>query len=145
MNDYISREAASADSDRNMIKTPFARIVVGGTPEKPCYNIWYFDPADGEYHIGFGSYSLDNVFNWLAEEFEVTESTTDVEPVRHGNWNIRLADEMTLCLECSICGRKVDNIDLHNLLEAGKYGEACRRYPYCHCGAKMELEDDHEN
>jgi hypothetical protein len=65
----------------------------------------------------------------------------DVEPVRHGNWNIRLADEMTLCLECSICRRKVDNIDLHHLLEAGEYGEACRRYPYCHCGAKMVLED----
>lgn len=60
----------------------------------------------------------------------------DVEPVRHGNWNIRLADEITLCLECSECGRKVDNIDLHYLLEAGEYGEACRRYPYCHCGAK---------
>ena len=67
--------------------------------------------------------------------------TADVEPVRHGNWKIRLADEMTLCLECSICGRKVDNIDLHHLLEAGEYGEACRRYPYCHCGAKMVLED----
>lgn len=66
----------------------------------------------------------------------------DVEPVRHGKWNIRLADEMTLCLECSECGRKVDNIDLHYLLEAGEYGEACRRYPYCHCGAKMELEDE---
>lgn len=72
--------------------------------------------------------------------------TADVEPVRNGNWNIRLADEMTLCLECSICGRKVDNIDLHNLLEAGEYGEACRRYPYCHCGAKMDLEDEnHDN
>lgn len=110
MNDYISREAASADSDRNKIKTPFARIVVGGTPEKPCYNIWYFDPADGEYHIGFGSYSLDNVFNWLAEEFEVTESTTDVEPVRHGKWNIRAPRRSALCLVCSACGRKVDNI-----------------------------------
>lgn len=21
---------------------------------------------------------------------------------------------------------------------AGEYGEACRRYPYCHCGAKMQ-------
>ena len=67
--------------------------------------------------------------------------TADVEPVRHGNWNIRLADELTLCLECSMCGRRVDNIDLHHLLEAGEYGEACRRYPYCHCGAKMDLED----
>lgn len=62
----------------------------------------------------------------------------DVEPVRHGNWNIRLADEMTLCLECSVCGRRVDNIDLHCLLEAGGYVEAFRKYPYCHCGAKMQ-------
>lgn len=62
----------------------------------------------------------------------------DLEPARHGNWNIWLADEITICLECSICGRKVDNIDLHYLLEAGEYGEACRRYPYCHCGAKMQ-------
>lgn len=69
---------------------------------------------------------------------------TDVEPVRYGKWNIRLADEMTLCLECSVCGRRVDNIDLHYLLEAGEYGEACRRYPYCHCGAKMNLEDSHD-
>lgn len=71
--------------------------------------------------------------------------TADVEPVRHGNWNIRLADEMTLCLECSVCGRKVDNIDLHYLLEAGEYGEACRRYPYCHCGAKMCLEGENND
>lgn len=84
---------------------------------------------------------------WLADRiaFEIEEiPAADVEPVRRGNWNIRLADEMTLCLECSICGRKIDNIDLHHLLEAGEYGEACQRYPYCHCGATMDLEGDHE-
>ena len=68
----------------------------------------------------------------------------NVEPVLRGNWNIRLADESTLCLECSVCGRKVGNIDLHHLLEAGEYGEACRRYPYCHCGSKMDLEDEND-
>ena len=66
----------------------------------------------------------------------------DVEPVRHGKWNIRVSDERTLCLECSVCGRKVDNFNLHRLLISGEYGEACRRYPYCHCGAKMCLEED---
>lgn len=73
MSNYIGREAASADECKHKIKTPFARIVVEGIPEKPYYNIWYFNPADGECHIGFGSYCLDNVFNWLAEEFEITE------------------------------------------------------------------------
>lgn len=62
----------------------------------------------------------------------------DVEPVRQGNWNIRVSGERTLCLECSECGRKVDNINLHRLLIFGEYGEACRSYPYCHCGAKMQ-------
>lgn len=66
----------------------------------------------------------------------------DVEPVRRGKWNIRVSDERTLCLECSVCGRKVDNFNLHRLLIFGEYGEACRRYPYCHCGAKMDLEDN---
>ncbi len=87
-------------------------------------------------------YNADERCSAVVSDFEAIPAA-DVEPVRHGKWNIRLADEMTLCLECSVCGRKVDNIDLHNLLEAGEYGEACRRYPYCHCGAKMDLEDDH--
>lgn len=69
----------------------------------------------------------------------------DVEPVRRGKWNIRVSDERTLCLECSVCGRKVDNFNLHRLLIFREYGEACRRYPYCHCGAKMDLEGNDEN
>lgn len=69
----------------------------------------------------------------------------DVEQVRRGKWNIRLADEITLCLECSACGRRVVDIDLHHLLEAGEYSDACRRYPYCHCGAKMVLEGENND
>lgn len=91
MSDYISREAASANDCKNKIKTPFAKIIVGGTLEKPYYDILYFDPADGECHIGFGSYCLANVFNWLAEEFEITEPAADVEPVR--NVQIREGEE----------------------------------------------------
>lgn len=69
----------------------------------------------------------------------------DVEPVRYGKWNIRVSNERTLCLECSVCGRRVDNFNLHRLLIFGEYGEACRRYPYCHCGAKMDLEDENND
>ena len=57
------------------IKTNFARIIVGGKAEKPYYDILYFDPADGKYHIGFGSYYLEYVFKWLSEEFEIVENT----------------------------------------------------------------------
>lgn len=141
MSDCTSLEAASADERKHKIKTQFARIVVGGTPEKPYYNIWYFDPMDGKCHVGFSSYRLDNAFNWLAEEFEATEPCDDVEPVRRGKWNVRHPRRSALCLVCSVCGRKVDNDALGILLEFGEYGVVRYLYPYCHCGAKMELED----
>ena len=77
--DYPKPYTASADEHKHKIKTSFARIIVEGTPAKPYYNIEYFDPTDKEYHIGFGSYYLDNVFNWFAKEFEITESHTDTD------------------------------------------------------------------
>lgn len=77
----------------------------------------------------------------VVSDFE-TIPAADVAPVRHARWNIRLANESTLCLECSVCGHRV--VDLHYQLEAGEYGEVCRRYPYCHCGAKMDLEVEND-
>lgn len=132
MSDDISREAASADERKHKIKTPFARIVVGGTPEKPCYNIWYFDPADGKCHIGFGSYCRDNVFRWLAEEFEITEPAADAEPVRHGAWYPCFEDwrQQQEGNKCSVCGFEY-------------YGTGIRSFHYCpNCGSKMDLEDE---
>ena len=64
---------AAEKKDEHKIKTPYARIYVSGTPEKPYYGITYFDLTDGEMHSGFGSYSLDFVFKWLEEEFEIAK------------------------------------------------------------------------
>ena len=89
-------------------------------------------------------YNADERCSAVVYDFEEIPAA-DVEPVRRGKWNIRLADEITLCLECSACGRRVVDIDLHHLLEAGEYSEACRRYPYCHCGAKMVLEGENND
>lgn len=131
MSDYISREAASANDCKHKIKTPFAKIIVGGTPEKPYYDILYFDPVDGKCHIGFGSYHLDYVFQWIAEEFEVTEPCDDVEPVRHGRWGI-VEDEYGGYVKCSVCGD-----------EFTSWEGDCAITRYCpSCGAKMDLEDD---
>jgi hypothetical protein len=55
------------------IKTHFAKIIVGGTVDKPYYSILYFDPKDREFHIGYSSYILAYVFLWLHEYFEVEE------------------------------------------------------------------------
>lgn len=65
-------------SETTKIKTHFAKIIVGGTAEKPCFNILYFDPTDREYHIGFGSFCLEYVFKWLSEEFEIVDDAVDV-------------------------------------------------------------------
>lgn len=58
----------------------------------------------------------------------------DVEPVRHGEW--RLVRRMAACgeYECSVCGR-IETFGCFNKPENN---------PYCHCGAKMDLEGDHE-
>ena len=133
MSDYISREAASADEYKHKIKTPFAKIIVGGTPEKPCYDILYFDPTDGKCHIGFGSYRLDYVFRWLAEEFEVTEPAADVEPVRRGRWVRPHWRNSSYCCDCSECGGEA----MHREYQWNKKGI----YPICpNCGSKMDLE-----
>lgn len=144
MSDYISREAASADECKHKIKTPFAKIIVGGTPEKPCYNILYFDPADGKCHIGFGSYRLDYVFRWLAEEFEVIEPCADVVPVRNGRWE-----------ECDWVDVDEHGFGTRRTFKAGLRCSQCAcvfkkellwKRNYCpSCGSEMDLEENDEN
>lgn len=55
------------------IKTHFAQIIVDIIDNEPYYNIWYIDPRDGEYHVGYGSYALENTHKWLMENFELAE------------------------------------------------------------------------
>lgn len=53
------------------VKTHFARVTVDIIDDKPYYNILFFDPRDGEFHVGFGSYNIENTFEWLRENFEI--------------------------------------------------------------------------
>lgn len=57
------------------IKTPFARVIVDLIEDKPYFNILYFDPRDGECHIGYGSYAIENTFEWLRENFELVHGS----------------------------------------------------------------------
>lgn len=88
------KEMQSADvyARKNKIKTNFAKIFISGTPDRPYFNILYFDPADQDYHVGFSSYCLEYVFKWLSEEFEIESfPAADVVPVRHARWKLLLA------------------------------------------------------
>jgi hypothetical protein len=76
---------SSNEATKQKIKTHFARIIVDGTAEKLYYSILYFDPTDREYHIGFSSYYLEYVFQWLSEEFEIVGDAYFNDPVVHCN------------------------------------------------------------
>lgn len=76
-------------------------------------------------------------YGFKAPDMTVTEfvedelPAADVEPVRYGEW--RLVRRMAACgeYECSVCGR-IETFGCFNKPENN---------PYCHCGAKMELEE----
>lgn len=75
-------QSADVCTHKNKIKTNFAKIFVSGTPDRPYFNILYFDPGDQDYHVGFSSYCLEYVFKWLSEEFEIKDApAADVAPV----------------------------------------------------------------
>lgn len=67
--DKISRERLEGEK----IKTPFAQIIVEGHQKSPHYSILYYSPDDKDFRIGYGSYCLDYVFEWLRDEFEIVE------------------------------------------------------------------------
>ena len=80
--DLIAKAAVKPESsEHSKIRTHFAKIIVSGNAEKPCYDILYFNPIDEEYQIGFGSYCLEYVFKWLEEEFEIIEAVPTVDAV----------------------------------------------------------------
>ena len=119
------------------IKTPFAKIFVSGTVDKPYYEILYLDTSDGTCHIGFGSYCIEYVFKWLSEEFEIieTEPSADVAPVVHGKWK-----PVRYTTYCS-CGKSYETY--HFLCTACNHVAYAQPYglKYCpHCGAKMDKE-----
>jgi len=58
----------------------------------------------------------------------------DVAPVRYGRWVLIRPGEWNATLKCSECGRHI-TVD-------PKQGDLLKDYPYCHCGAKMDGEDE---
>ena len=54
-------------------KVTSAEIVVNGAADKPYFEIKYY-ATDGKCHIGYSSYDLNNVFGWLKECFEITNT-----------------------------------------------------------------------
>ena len=104
------------DKQKEKIKTPFAKVIVDGRGANSYFSILYFDPTDKDFHIGYSSYYLNYVFNWLNEEFEIVEdgnstltalrpvSREQVEKVWRGEWKPTEFPYMNECEDCSVCG-----------------------------------------
>lgn len=59
------------------------------------------------------------------------------EPMRYGKWVLLRSGDWTSVYGCSVCKRRVTvGCDKDKALDRVK-----TLYPYCHCGAKMDLED----
>ena len=124
MAEYIEKTAVSADDfgEANKIRTPFAMIVVGGSADNPCYSILWWDEENKECNIGFSSYYIEFVFQWLEEEFEIVDKVEDVAPVVHGRWiqfHSEAAGDIQYCSACDVgctwkpnycpnCGARMD-------------------------------------
>lgn len=61
----------------------------------------------------------------------------DVAPVVHGRWKLLHKGDWTSVFVCSVCGRR------ETITESESYNSQLkmpRKYPYCHCGARMDGE-----
>lgn len=62
----------------------------------------------------------------------------EVVPVVHGRWELLHKGGWTSVFVCSVCGRR------ETIAESESYNSQLkmpRKYPYCHCGAKMDGGD----
>ena len=111
------------------IKAIDPKIVVSKSADKPYYSIEYYNISDKRWHIGYGSYSLKFVKEWLNNDFEIVEA--DVAPVRHGYWIEQenwAPDDYYYT--CSACREDYNTID------------GTPDYNFCpNCGAKMDLKE----
>lgn len=78
-----------------------------------------------EYGAEFG-YSLKKI----KEVIDELSSTADVEPVLRSEWRLIHRTAAGGEFKCSVCGRT----------ETFSYFNKPENNPYCHCGAKMEIE-----
>lgn len=82
----------------------------------------HYDKENGDEHFIFG---IEAVLKY-AENLPAA----DVSPVVHGRWE-QIKEWVTKAkYRCSVCGREIMSAVKVNI----------EKYPYCHCGAKMDLE-----
>lgn len=75
-----------------------------------------------------------DAYNDLAEDF-CSIPAADVASVVHGRWELLRKGDWTSVFACSVCRRR------ESIAESESYNSQLKmpkKYPYCHCGAKMD-------
>ena len=117
------------DNYKKKHKVKSAEIVVRKIDEKPYYEIKYFDLTDNEYHIGYGSYKLEYVFDWLEHCFEIVEKEkkTNADNVRNMTDEelAKFLSEFSACNVCEQFDKRLDRCGADNHFVCVKeYAEA---------------------
>lgn len=96
----------------------FEKLICEKHDKGNYYSIQYLDLNDGSHHIGYSSYSLDIVSDYIKNYFINEKSDTE----RHAHWT-RINDVLSQCSNCkttilscdtdnycSYCGCKMDEV-----------------------------------
>ena len=71
------------EMENERMKVSHLDIIVTMIDKKPYYEIKYKEIGEDVYHVGYGSYKLDNVLAWRDECFELVRDTrTNVDRIR---------------------------------------------------------------
>lgn len=74
----INEEVKACDNKKHeKINASYAQIVVGDILAEPYFELLYFNLEDNRWHVGFGSFCLYQVGNWLQEYFNPTYKRVD--------------------------------------------------------------------
>lgn len=84
------KELKIETTEEKKIKALYADVIVERIEGKPYYSIKYFDLEENKEYIGYSSYNLYFVFNWLDKYFDIIgdkgafvyeTNNIDIEPV----------------------------------------------------------------
>lgn len=63
------------------------------------------------------------------------EEIKELAPVVHGTWELRQEGPFVSVYRCSVCGRQES---IGNSILYDSAAMMVEKYPYCHCGARMD-------
>ena len=74
----IGANEGSMKMKSRKVKVDSLEIIVTGKKEKPYFEIKYREVGNKHYNIGYGSYDLNNVFDWKNECFELVKRKKNI-------------------------------------------------------------------